>query len=274
MSLKALARSSGGTISEILHFPVSVIEVDPDFNVRLDTPERSQRIRELANSMLNPDVGFLRNRPLTVALMADKRVLVVDGHTRLAAVLLANKEGAGIVRLPCLSAPQGSNEVDLDYQLFQANSGEPLSGMEQGIAFRRLLARGQEVGEIAARIDKTQAHVRNMLMLMAAEPDVRHAVVNGHISASEAVKVVKGSGERAGTVIGQAVALANAEGRDKARPRDVERVCAPREARPSVHSLAEVFAKLWKEYVEEDWDRTPIPQELYDAANALAARFE
>lgn len=197
MSLKALARSSGGTISEILHFPVSVIEVDPDFNVRLDTPERSQRIRELANSMLNPDVGFLRNRPLTVALMADKRVLVVDGHTRLA-----------------------------------------------------------------------------MLMLMAAEPDVRHAVVNGHISASEAVKVVKGSGERAGTVIGQAVALANAEGRDKARPRDVERVCAPREARPSVHSLAEVFAKLWKEYVEEDWDRTPIPQELYDAANALAARFE
>jgi ParB family transcriptional regulator, chromosome partitioning protein len=245
MSLKALARSSGGTISEMLHFPVAMIEVDPDFNVRLDTPERRARIREYANTMKNPDVGFLRNRPLTVRLDGE-RVFVVDGHTRLAAVTLANSEGAEIVRLPCLSAPAGSDATDLDYQLFQSNSGEPLSGLEQGTAFKRLLAKGQEVADIAQRLGKSQGHIRNMLALVAAEPAVRQAVVAGRISATEAAKVVKANGSQAGTVIAKATEHARSEGRERARPRDVEAVTKPRTEPVSLCSLAIAVVKAWQ----------------------------
>ena len=118
--------------------------------------------------------------------------------------------------------------------------------LQKEAKFKRLLAKGQEVSDIAQRLSKSQGHIRNMLALVAAEPEVRQAVVAGRISATEAAKVVKANGSQAGTVIAKATEHARSEGRERARPRDVEAVTKPRTEPVSLCSLAIAVVKAWQ----------------------------
>lgn len=241
--LRKLAQSSGGKISEVLNLPPSMIDIDPEFNIRDDGPELTAHVRMLADSMINQ--GFMRTQPLTVRQEGD-RAVIVDGHCRFAAARIAIKEGAEILTLPCLTDKRTGNEAERALQLITANAGKPLSPLEQARVVMRLHTYGWDDKLIAKKIGRSPGYVVGLLDLAAAPVAVHKAIVNGDVSATEATKAVRAHGERAGAVIADAVTHARIAGRTRALPRDVEAVTKPRTEPESVYSLAVVVVREWR----------------------------
>ena len=262
MRLKDFAKASGGTVGEIVLLAPSVIGIDPEFNVRDDGPDLVAHVRMLADSIR--DNGFMRTQPLTVRQAGDS-IIVVDGHCRLAAVKLAMAEGCEpILTLPCLTDVRTGNEAERALQLITANSGRPLSPLEQARVVMRLHTYGWGDDLIAKKIGRTKGYVTGLLDLASASVSVHQAVVNGQVSATEATRVVRRHGSDAGAVIGAAVRQAHAEGRERARPRDVAAVTKPK--KPSIQSRSERLVRIYENIADKD----SIPFALRIALDDLA----
>lgn len=242
--LRKLAQSSGGKISEVLNLPPSMIDIDPQFNIRDDGPELVAHVRMLADSMINQ--GFMRTQPLTVR-QEGERAVIVDGHCRFAAARLAIEEGAEILTLPCLTDKRTNNEAERALQLITANAGRPLSPLEQARVVMRLHTYGWDDKTIAKKIGRSPGYIAGLLDLASAPVAVHQAVVNGDVSATEATKAVRAHGDRAGAVIAAAVDHAKSEGRQRAKPRDMEAVTKPRTEPVSLCSLAMAAVAAWED---------------------------
>lgn len=239
--LRKLTQQSGGKISEVLNLPPSMLIIDPEFNVRDDGPELAAHIRMLADSMISH--GFMRTQPLTVRQGGDKAV-IVDGHCRFAAVQMAIRDGAEILTIPCLTDKSTGNEAERTLQLITANSGKPLSPLEQAKVVMRLHTYGWDDKLIAKKIGRTAGYVSGLMDLASAPVSVHAAVINGHVSATEATKAVQNHGDEAGPVIKAAVEHARSEGRERARPRDVAAVTIPK--RPSIETRGIAIAREYR----------------------------
>lgn len=209
-----------GKTSDLFNIPVRDIQVDPEFNIRLDTPELAQHIEWLRGQIR--DYGFLRSKPLIVRLTADKRVVLVDGHCRLTAVRLCNADGAGIDNLPCLPEGKGVSDIDRTLLMFSANSGLNHSPLEQALGVKRLLSYGLTEVEIGKRIGKTRQHVANLLELAGAPEGVRMMVVQGNLAATEAVKTIRREGANATAVLQDAAERTRAAGKTKVTAKVIE----------------------------------------------------
>lgn len=205
-----------GKTSDLFNIPIDDITIDPDFNLRLDRPELHEHIEWLRGQI--SEFGFLRSKPLIVRLTAapDRRIVLVDGHCRLAAVRLCNAAGLGIETLPCLPEGKGISAVDRTILMFQANTLLNFSPLEQALGVKRLLSFGLSETEVGRRIGRSRQHVANLLELAAAPNDVRVMVVEGVVSATEAVKLIRRDGaEAAGATLKLARDAATAAGRTK-----------------------------------------------------------
>lgn len=215
MRLKDIA----DTRSDVLNISLDRISIDPDFNVRHDTPEVAAHIEWLRDSILGQ--GFLRTRPLTVRLV-DGGAIVVDGHCRFAAVKLAVAGGADIRTLPCLPEGRGISPENRTLMLLTANSGLPLSALEQADAVARLVSYGWTENEIGKKIGRTRQHVVNLLELAQAPKGVRVMVVQGTVSATQAVKTVRAEGAaKAVKTLQRAAEHAKQEGRTRVTNRTI-----------------------------------------------------
>jgi ParB-like chromosome segregation protein Spo0J len=214
-------------VTDLLNIPLDALDIDPGFNVRLDTPELADHIATIAESIKAS--GFLRTRPLTVRLSADQtKAVVVDGHCRLAAARLAAASGVEIKSLPCIPEGRGVSVEDRTLMLLTANSGLVLSPLEQATVIKRLLSFGWSESEIGRRIGKTRQHVANLLDLAGAPPQVRELVANGTVSATEAVKTVRREGgPGAVEVLTTAAETARAEGRTKVTGKHIQPKAPP-----------------------------------------------
>jgi ParB family chromosome partitioning protein len=221
------------------------IRVIPGFNYRdISTPAVQAKIREGANTMLNPAVRFIRSKPLTLKKI-DGEMCLIDGHCRLEMVKLANSEGAGIVSVPYLLEPRGTDEIDRAYTMF--STGTPLSVLDKVRGVKDLLGRGQTIEDIAARLGVSATTVNSWLDLAEAPAEIVQAVTGGEISATEANRIVKVNGSHAGEVLAAARDVARADGRERVRPRDVAKVSQGRAEPVSVHTLALAVAAAWRE---------------------------
>lgn len=209
-----------GKTSDLFNIAIEDIHVDPDFNVRLDTPDLRGKIGELRDSIL--EIGYMRSKPLIVRLTADKRVVLVDGHCRLAAVRLANAQDAGILNLPCLPEPKGTTDNERDLMLLTANNGLPMGPLEQATVIKRMISRGWSEVDIGKKIGKTRQHVANLLDLAGAPEGVRVMVVQGAVSATEAVKTIRREGANATKVLEDAQVRAKAAGKSKVTAKVIE----------------------------------------------------
>jgi ParB-like chromosome segregation protein Spo0J len=181
----------------------ALIEIDPGFNVRSDTPAVRDHILAIAESIKSG--GFMQTRPLTVRMQGD-RVVVTDGHCRLLAVRLAIAEGCEIQTIPCLPEARGTNEADRALMLLTSNSGLPLTGLEQAEVVKRLLAFGWPESQIASRIGRTRQHVASLLELAEAPHAVREMVRDGAVSPTVAIAAIRQDGTGAAAVLQAAIA--------------------------------------------------------------------
>ena len=197
--MKDLAEST----SDMFNILVDKIEIEADFNVRISGPEYNATIREIADSIKAQ--GFLRSRPLTVRQLGD-RIVIVDGHTRFAAVQLVISEGVEIRSLPCVLEPRHTTAEDRNLTLITANNGRQLSPMEKAIVVKRQLSFGWTEQQIAAKLGVSYQQVCNWLAVASADREVRDAVASGDVAFTEAVKIVKRDGDKAADTIKAAVA--------------------------------------------------------------------
>ncbi len=235
-TLKQLADSKFDAFSIL----VSDFAIDPAFNVRRDTPELRAHVRQLADSM-KPPGAFIRSFPLTVRIR-DGKALIRDGWCRYNAVLLANAEGADIRALPVVQMPKGSTEDDDTLLMLQSGSlsGKPLDALEQAEAIKRLVANGHKENDIVASLGRSRQWLNNLLALAEAPAEVRAMVADGKVSPTEARRVLKTDGVKAGATLARAVAAAPPGKRATAKVTERARPEAPKQTlRQAVAALLE-----------------------------------
>ena len=159
-----------------------------------------------------------------VAATADGYLYVSDGHTRWDAVLLANREGAGIEAVPVINEVRGTTEEDRIFGLILDNSGRRLTLLGEAMVIKRLIGRGIDEKEIARSLTRNVASIRNALTLVAAPKPIKEMVTSGAVSATSAVKVMKEQGANAVAHLQAAKEAVTAAGKTKVTPKALKAV--------------------------------------------------
>jgi ParB family chromosome partitioning protein len=222
-SIKAAMKEAGAGSRDAWQVAPTSLKVIDGFNVRVNTDKLRAHIRSLADSMKSE--GFYQHMPLSgyVAMEDGAQVIYITaGHNRLAAVLLANSEGAEIVKVPVIVSMAGVSMEDLIVELVRGNSAAPLTVYETAIVCKRLARAGWENSEIAKRLGFSEQHVINLLSLMSSHIDIRVLVANEQISASMAIDMIAKHGDKALQLILDAVDNAAAGGKKRVTKRFVE----------------------------------------------------
>lgn len=266
-ALSTIAKQSGGGHTGDVHsVAVDRIQIVPGFNYRdLTTPDAVAKIRAMADEMLDPDIGFNQNKTLLVRMNGDVPELI-DGHRRLAAVTLANSEGANIQFVPCQSEAKGTTEVERDYELF--STGEPLTIQEKAVGVKRQLNRGQTYEQVAKRLWVTVQTVKSWLDLSGADEAVLAMINRDEIAETTARQTVQKHGSRAAPLMAKALEHAQSKGRKSVKPRDIAAVDRPRTEPPSLASLVALAMDVW----EAEADLDEIMTRLRDHPLVVALR--
>jgi ParB/RepB/Spo0J family partition protein len=170
---------------EIFSVNPDLIQVVGGWNDRTDFTGEDELVASIK------EVGV--RKPLMVKKTKDGTLELIDGERRLRATMRARAEGAGIKSVPVIVANKTVSELDLYMDSVTANAGKPLSPTEQANSFKRLVAWGVSVREIAARACVSKTHVRNRLELSTAIPAVKAAVDSKEITVQAAQEIAKNS---------------------------------------------------------------------------------
>ncbi|WP_027812692.1 ParB/RepB/Spo0J family partition protein [Burkholderia cenocepacia] len=209
--------------ADVYMVSLDAIRVRPEFNeAREADPEYPAAVREVADSIHAN--GYFRHKPLKVAAAADGYLYVSDGHTRWDGVQLANSEGAGIEAVPVINEVRGTTEEDRIFGLILDNSGRRLTPLGEAMVIKRLIGRGIDEKEIARRLTRNVASIRNALTLVAAPKPIKEMVTSGAVSATSAVKVMKEQGSNAVAHLQAAKEAATAAGKTKVTPKTLKAV--------------------------------------------------
>lgn len=198
-SVKTAMKGAGATSSDLWMVAVDKIRIIPGFNVRQDTPAYRGKIRQLADSIKLD--GYMRDKPMAgyvaredVDGVANDVIFLTDGHTRMAALQLAADEGCIVERVPVITKAAGTSMEDLDVALAKGNTEGKLTPYETGLVCKRLIGRGLEPADVAARLGMETGYVRDLLGLVAAPAAVRKLVIEGTVSSTLAIDMLQKHG--------------------------------------------------------------------------------
>lgn len=211
VSLKAAAEDkSNPSVSKTTAFAVDprVLVVEPGFNAR---PLNADHVASLSLALRNGAVF-----PPIEVRVEDGKILIVDGHHRHAAALDAIEKGFDIKALDARHFR--GNDIERVAHMITSAGGLPLTPLQLGIQYRKLMGWNWTEKLIADRVGKTVVHVKDMITLAEANSDVHQAVNAGAVSGTTALEIVKEHGSKAGAVINQALEQAKAEGKSKVTP--------------------------------------------------------
>jgi ParB family chromosome partitioning protein len=222
-----------------------ILREKAEWNCRHDRPELIEHIEMLAQSILKR--GFLADKPIVV-YQEDGEFFVADGHCRRLGVLRAIALGADVESVPVVTEARGANEADRVSGMLTRNSGLPLTQLEQGEIYKRLMAFGWDETRIAETSGRSVTHVKQIFDLMEADPAAHAAIVRGAVGASTVAQAVRKHGVvKASKAIAVAVQEAKVNGKSKATARDVEQVATNGKARLSRSEIVDFFRDVVKE---------------------------
>ncbi|EMO3472416.1 TPA: ParB/RepB/Spo0J family partition protein [Pseudomonas aeruginosa] len=201
---------------------------EPGFNLRAEGEDLEQSIADLAD--------YLHQGGIVPALEVRPReeggMWVVDGHRRRRAYLKLDAEGRlprdpnGEFWVPIVAF--GGNDAERVLRVITSQEGRKLSPLELAHGYKRLIAFGWTVEQIAQKMGRTRQHVDQVLVVGNANTDVQQLISSGAVAATTAAKVVRKHGEKAGQVLGQQLAKVIAAGGTKVTPKVVAEPAVPR----------------------------------------------
>jgi len=131
--------------------------------------------------------------PIRVKMNNEGEMTLIDGERRLRATLLAIAEGAQIVSIPAIIERKTMNEIDSLVLAMTANTGEPLTMMEEAAAIKKLQNYGLKPEDIAKKLGKSIPTVYNRISLLDASPELIEEMEKGEVSFTDVKKIVKDS---------------------------------------------------------------------------------
>lgn len=242
-----------------------LIKIKAGWNSRvIDDPENIRHIDTLARSIAKRNVQV----PLTVALEGND-VFVTDGHCRLLATFRAIEVyGAEIKSVPCRAESRFASEADRVLSQIVRNSGKPLTVLEQGAVFVKLIGFGWSVSQIAENIGLGPTRVSQILDLVAdASDNIKTLIGEGRVSATVAAQALRdadGDAQVAERTIQSGLVIARASGKARATLKHL----AGLSKKPSVK--AELFKLVTMKNVVRGKKETIVPNEVWNRLLALA----
>ncbi|MDS9918813.1 ParB/RepB/Spo0J family partition protein, partial [Pseudomonas aeruginosa] len=196
---------------------IDKLHVLDGLNVRIKDEALTAHIRSLADKMKAE--GFKPSKPLEVVVLEEggkTRLVVTDGHCRLAAVKIAIAEGAEIMQIPCVALPsKGTTLQDLVAGLVTSNSGKPLTTYETALVCKRLYGYGWKEPQIAERLSFGEAYVSMLLELVAAPLSIISMVQSGEVAPTFAVEMMRKHRDKAVEVLKQGLTAAKTAGKTR-----------------------------------------------------------
>lgn len=160
----------------LLYIDPRSLEIEEGFNTRIDYGN----IEELRDSIIENGVKI----PLRgCRKKGHDKYIIMDGHRRHRAVMMAIKEGHNIARIPFLLEEKKSREERL-FELLLSNDGKPLTSLELGETYKRLKNYGYNATEISKKVGKSITHVIDMIGVADSEKEVKDSINKGIISAT------------------------------------------------------------------------------------------
>lgn len=214
-SLKYLAEGKVEGVQKATTFKVhpDKVEFEEGFNLREEGPALDAHLERLYVAM---KAGA--SIPAIDVIVSESRIIARDGHcrTRVAKRLIA--EGIPYV----LEARQfRGNEADQVFHMLGSAEGKPLTPLEQGRGFLRLINYKLTVAQIVARTGLTRTSVDNGLMLAEAPVQVQMLINGGAVSCQVALDALRKHGAKAGEVLEGMVTKVKATGASKVTKKHV-----------------------------------------------------
>lgn len=207
VSLKSMAEGKVEGIQKTSQFAVDprIVKIEPGFNARPIDRDHVESMKESAKN----GIGF----PPIIVRVEDNQIILVDGHHRLTACLELIDEGTEYRRIDCMQFR--GNDADRIMLMLTSAQGKPLTPLEMGFQYKKLVAFGWSVQEIAAKIGKGKQHVEDMLGLSNAPTEIHSMIKEKKVSATLANEAVKKHGSKAPSVLNDGLKKATEKGASK-----------------------------------------------------------
>lgn len=190
---KAKGGISGFAIGrkDVFTVPVDVLKEEPDFNCRLEY----HGIEEFAHYVLKN--GVMGLPPMKVYKKHDDPdgLYISEGHRRIRAVRRAIEMGAEIKGVLVMNDP--GNEEDRTFNLISSNQGNPLTKIEQGLVFLRLIGYGWNQAQISERVGMSPAFISQAITLARAPKKIQDLITQGVVKDSTVLEAVTGANDEA-----------------------------------------------------------------------------
>lgn len=248
--------------ADALKIKLEDLHEEPGFNLR-DTS--AQDFEEELDALCEHIAAGGIVPPLEVRPRDEGGVWIVDGHRRTLAYRKLDAAGR-LPRDPKTGEARVSvvifegNDADRTARIMSSQNNRKLTDLERAEGCRRLKAFGWSNEQIGKSIGLSGARVGQLLsLLLNGNADVHQLVKDGSVSATMATQAVKEHGDKAGEILGAAVATAKAAGKTKATAKAIS-------TGPTKAQLMEVWG-----LAKKVCDPTTSEQEFARDLNALRA---
>jgi ParB/RepB/Spo0J family partition protein len=214
VSLKVLAERKVEGVNKQTQFKVDprIIEIEPGFNARPIDPDHVKAFKDsIKNGAIVPPM-FVR--------VDDGRIILVDGHHRETAYLELIAEGFEVLAVDVIQFR--GNDADRVAHMITTAQGLPLTPLQLGISYRKLIAFGWTQAQIAAKVGKSATHVSQCILLGESNADVQGMVTRKEVAAHVAIKAVKKHGSKAGDVLADHLQTARLSGKSKVTQKETD----------------------------------------------------
>ncbi|MWL91791.1 MULTISPECIES: hypothetical protein [Cupriavidus] len=201
--------------------PFEII-VDEQYNVREKNKAYWAKVEKLRLSMLNPEIGFMRDSPLSVivAKRDGKDVVILKrGYRRLEAAKRAIRDGANFTHVYAVATQRNLSDLERTCDLHLGNDGDKLSTFELAKLCKTASIYAPDVTTIAKGMELEPAYVEDLLMLIEGPYQITNWVRDEIIAASFAIDMLKKHAEKAAEVIQRTIDRARVTGSTKVSAR-------------------------------------------------------
>lgn len=186
-SLKVLAEDKETPgVSKATTFRVDpeLIFFEEGFNLRTDNDETALHTERLYLAMKAG--AFIP--PIDVNV-SEGKIIARTGHCRTRAAVRLKKEISEYT-LECRQF-RGNDAEAVLHMIGSDTGSKPLTPLEQGIGFLRLIRFGMQPNQIATKLGLSRVTIDNGLQLAEASPEIQQMISNGEVSATTAREAIR-----------------------------------------------------------------------------------
>jgi len=222
--------------SDVWKIDPRALVIEEGFNTRKEMGDISELARSIEVNGLKVPVRVHRD---------GEKYIVTDGHRRTLAIQELLKRNVEIARIPAIVTRKQSTEERI-IEILLTNSGKPLTPIEQGNTYLKLLNFGWDAKEISERTGKSEENVKNNIFLVqGSTKETRKFIEEKSISATTARQILKSEVDPdvANAKIKELVETAKSEGKKKVKCSDVAKPAKKEVVTNDFNATEETYTK-------------------------------